>query len=137
MLWGQPAPPPVGLRRRRPPPRPPRPRPPSLHGDVVGKTVEQWARAAASRRATRPIVFGGTFPIDEPESVRLRATVERSVQRFETLLARRSPPVECVRTFAIDEPLCWGGADPLPRDPDARYYVAGPETFDVDEPAPY
>ncbi|XP_052737367.1 uncharacterized protein LOC112049178 isoform X2 [Bicyclus anynana] len=44
----------------------PRRRCTSRYGTVVGDTVESWARAAAQQRANRPLVFGGTYPIDEP-----------------------------------------------------------------------
>ncbi|CAG9575325.1 unnamed protein product [Danaus chrysippus] len=116
-------------------------------GAVVGHTVENWARRAARERSTRPLVFGGTYPIDEPEDCapsyqqvehrrRLRDTVERSVRRFEAALASRGGGRGLVRTFDIDEPLGPREERP-PQDPDSRVYLAGPQTYDIDEPVMY
>ncbi|XP_032524345.2 uncharacterized protein LOC116775225 isoform X5 [Danaus plexippus] len=116
-------------------------------GAVVGDTVENWARRAARERSTRPLVFGGTYPIDEPEDSapsfhqverrrRLRDTVERSVRRFEAALASRAGGRSLVRTFDIDEPLGPREERPVP-DPDSRVYLAGPQTYDIDEPVTF
>ncbi|KPI91127.1 hypothetical protein RR46_14631 [Papilio xuthus] len=120
--------------------------------------------------AFKPLVFGGTYPIDEPatpmykedrvailgeegvgagEAERrreLRATVERSLERFEAMLAqregrRRRAARGPVRTFDIDEPVeLWeagtGAGPAAPRD-HAHYYVAGPSTYDIDEPTSF
>ncbi|CAK1547981.1 unnamed protein product [Leptosia nina] len=135
-----------GLRRRGPPaPRAARPSP-------------RPALSAGDSPLFRPLVFGGTYPIDEPcdpptseeddaaaegpdETERLRDTM----RIFETMLARRANMyrrgyrrggARSPQTFDIDEPL-----DPTDtpsqayfRERDARYYVAGPKTFDIDEP---
>lgn len=176
MLWGQSAGPPAGLRRRRRPEPAPQERNEPLPleddegtspahvaellrraavparwrprlGAVVGDTVENWARRAARERSTRPLVFGGTYPIDEPEDSapsfhqverrrRLRDTVERSVRRFEAALASRAGGRSLVRTFDIDEPLGPREERPAP-DPDSRVYLAGPQTYDIDEPVTF
>lgn len=101
------------------PPRPPRA---ARYGRVIPDTVESWARRAVVVRdgAFKPLVFGGTYPIEVPEGrparppvaeVRatvaraadrreLRRTVERSLDRFDAILARRGAP-----TFAVDAPV--------------------------------
>lgn len=144
-----------------PPPAPASPRPPRLVrparcGTLVSSTVDAWARAGPpdSPRAYRPLVFGGTYPIDEPATpaapaaesdaarrLRLRRTIERSLDRFEAILARRGPaapgtaPAE-PRTFELDAPEELVRPYSPPREPHATYYVAGPSTFAVDEPVP-
>lgn len=143
-------------------PAPPAPAP----GRLICNTVDSWARRSHARDGGyKPLVFGGTYPIDEPASPRdsfrpppaplgdahrreLRRTIERSLDEFEAILARRDAARDgrrrafgrrTVETFDIDEPM---GADSPPpvdatRGPDAKYYVAGPTTFDIDEPLPY
>lgn len=181
----------------------------SRYGSMIGDTVESWARSAAQQRSNKPLVFGGTYPIDEPtyspreptlphkikpnlpneeltyqqkpkagscerslasskESVHipkprshhsdaltkelivdpethrrvLRETIEKSVEKFEAMLALKGGDMgmreRSVRTFDIDEPLDpWREDDLLPKDDDARYYVSAPKTFDIDEPVSF
>ncbi|XP_072935407.1 uncharacterized protein Sec16 isoform X5 [Epargyreus clarus] len=121
--------------------RPPAPRPRPRCGALLAGTVDAWALRGAPGGRYKPLVFGGTYPIDEPLGApagpaarrRLRETVERSLDRFERLLARRRPAVP---TFAIDEPAepTRVPASAMLRERDAKYYVAGPKTFDIDEP---
>uniref|UniRef100_A0A2A4JWL4 Sec16 Sec23-binding domain-containing protein n=1 Tax=Heliothis virescens TaxID=7102 RepID=A0A2A4JWL4_HELVI len=85
------------------------------------------APTAPGARAPRPRATGTPILAD------LRATIERSLDRFEAMLARRP-----ARTFAIDAPTAPGAPGPAaPRDWDAKYYVAGPKTYDIDEPVDY
>lgn len=135
---------------------------PGRYGKVISHTVERWARtnSPARPRDYKPLVFRGTFPIDEPASPpapapatapapapprdplahrrELRRTIERSLDKFEAMLARRNPAANR-RTFDIDRPidLAEPCPDPLPKDRDARYYVSGPKTFDIDEPVSF
>lgn len=130
---------------------------PARGGRLISATVDTWARSTLLVRDGRfkPLVFGGTYPIDEPASPpptpaadafraptlageahrrELRKTIERSLDKFEAILARRTAPRP--HTFDIDEPFGPGSPPPeaMPRERDAKYYVAGPETFDIDEP---
>ncbi|KAI5637370.1 sec23-binding domain of sec16 domain-containing protein [Phthorimaea operculella] len=76
----------------------------------------------------------------------LRKTIERSLDRFEAILARREMSKDArrqafskrvVNTFDIDEPMT--STDPpkesMLKEKDAKYYVSGPKTFNIDEPA--
>ncbi|CAH2253998.1 jg9946 [Pararge aegeria aegeria] len=47
----------------------PRRRCSSRYGTMIGDTVESWARTAAQQRSNKPLVFGGTYPIDEPTNL--------------------------------------------------------------------
>lgn len=154
------------------------------YGKVISNTVETWARRSGAAHlrdgSYKPLVFGGTYPIDAPASPpepppaatarpapapappppppldpqahrrELRRTIERSLDKFEAMLARRGPAParddrraafsrRVVETFDIDEPM--NLADPpvnsLPREKDAKYYVTGPKTFDIDEPVSF
>lgn len=133
-------------------------------GCLISATVDTWARSTVHVRdgTFKPLVFGGTYPIDEPASPpsaglqpaltgeahrrELRKTIERSLDKFEAILARREACVGARRrgaprplTFDIDEPMGPGAPPPeaMPRDRDAKYYVAGPKTFNIDEPVSY
>lgn len=128
-------------------------------GRLICNTVDSWARRAVVREgAYKPLVFGGTYPIDEPASPpderasasrraplddeehrrRLRRTVERSLDKFEAILARRrAAEARPVDTFDVDEPVARGAPLPVIRERDAKYYVAGPKTFDIDEPVSF
>lgn len=120
-------------------------------GTLIGNTVESWSRRDVTqhRDPFKPLVFGGTYPIDvpatpedrparapsslEPEAHRreLRRTIEASLDRFEAMLATRGP-----RSFDVDAPESAAAAHCARRALDTKYYVAGPKTFDIDEPVP-
>ncbi|KAJ2946784.1 hypothetical protein O0L34_g12847 [Tuta absoluta] len=78
----------------------------------------------------------------------LRKTIERSLDRFEAILARREMSKDArrqafskrvVNTFDIDEPMT--STDPPKestlKEKDAKYYVSGPKTFNIDEPVSF
>lgn len=116
--------------------RPPGPPGGGRYGRVIPDTVDSWARRTVLVRdgAFKPLVFGGTYPIEVPASpeerparppvaeVRatvdraanrreLRRTIERSLDRFDAILARRGAP-----TFAVDAPLAPLARAPAPAD---------------------
>lgn len=84
-------------------------------------------------------------PIDKDVHKReLRKTIEKSLDRFEAIMAGRGSMEDrrkafsnrVVQTFDIDGPvsLAHPPSEAFRRDKDARYYLAGPKTFDIDEP---
>lgn len=147
------------------------------YGKVIGNTVDSWARQTVHVRdgTYKPLIFGGTYPIEVPASPpeektalekvtekvipvaevkatidqaahrrELKKTIERSLDRFEAILAKRDTAGKrqafskrVVNTFDIDEPVNLSETKDLPRDKDARYYVSGPKTFNIDEPVTF
>ncbi|XP_063372560.1 uncharacterized protein LOC134660708 [Cydia amplana] len=144
------------------------------YGKVISNTVDTWARQTVHIRdgTYKPLIFGGTYPIEVPASPpeekekpvkktvpvaevkatmdqathrrELKKTIERSLDRFEAILAKRDPASKrqafskrVVNTFDIDEPVNVGETRDVLKDKDARYYVSGPKTFNIDEPVAF
>ncbi|XP_063393009.1 uncharacterized protein LOC134678385 isoform X2 [Cydia fagiglandana] len=144
------------------------------YGKVISNTVDTWARQTIHVRdgTYKPLIFGGTYPIEVPASPpeekekplkktvpvaevkatmdqathrrELKKTIERSLDRFEAILAKRDPTNKrqafskrVVNTFDIDEPVNVGETRDVLKDKDARYYVSGPKTFNIDEPVAF
>lgn len=106
------------------------------YGRVISNTVDTWARQADPDHSDyKPLIFGGTYPIEVPTSPaqeakptahvkpdfnsdahrrELRKTIEQSLDKFEALMAKREMDKETrrkifskrtVETFDIDEPM--------------------------------
>lgn len=137
-------------------PSTPSPLPARPANRLIYDTVDSWARRARTRDHYRPLVFGGTYPIDVPTAVldgeahkrELRRTIEQSLDKFEAILARRDADMRVrkritanrtAHTYDIDEPM--GAGDPPPdtarNERDTKYYVSGPKTFNIDEPVSF
>lgn len=133
-------------------------------GTVISNTVDSWARHSPFGENTyKPLVFGGTFPIDVPASPpdrpdnralpdstsenreSLKKHVERSIDSFEAIVAKRGKSLADrrrafskreIKTFDIDEPVQVAHPAGVPY-ADTRYAVSDPKTFNIDEPVSY
>ncbi|XP_037300127.1 uncharacterized protein LOC115454457 isoform X3 [Manduca sexta] len=143
------------------------------YGRVISHTVDSWARQTVHVKdgVYKPLIFGGTYPIEvpasppeqpvntiphvdvkstlDPETHRreLRKTIEKSLDKFEEMMSKRSLSTDArrkafgkrtVQTFDIDAPAELVALERRARrDPDHKCYMSGPTTFDIDEPVSF